>query len=127
MTIVSVSLNEKMIEELDWIRREMGFSGRSEVIRAGARALLTDIKEKTTLTGSIKAILLLIHDHEAENAVTDIKHDFLDIIYTQLHNRFKEGKCLEIFILDGESERIKQLTQTFQKNEKIDHVKLIVA
>ncbi len=125
MTIISVSLSDKMLVELDRIQDEMGFSGRSEVLRAGARILLSDIKEKAELIGRLKAVLLLIHGHEAEDSVTRIKHSFLDIIYTQLHNRFMKSKCLELFILDGEAERIKQLTQTFQKNEKIDQVKLI--
>jgi CopG family nickel-responsive transcriptional regulator len=127
MTIVSLSLNNKILEELDKIQKEMGFSGRSEVIRAGVRTLLADMKERTELSGKIKAVLLLIHDHKAEDAVTNIKHDFLDIVYTQLHNRFREGKCLEIFILDGEAGRVKQLVQSFQKNERIEQVKLVIA
>ena len=126
MPIISISINDKMLEELDRIQNELGFSGRSEVIRAATRMFLTDAKEKTTTSGKIKGVLLLIHPHEAENIVTEIKHDFLDIIYTQVHNRFKEGKCLELFILDGESSRIKKLTNEFQKIEKIEHVKLII-
>ncbi len=126
MPIISISINDKMLEELDRIQNELGFSGRSEIIRAATRMFLTDAKEKTTTSGKIKGVLLLIHPHEAENIVTEIKHDFLDIIYTQVHNRFKEGKCLELFILDGESSRIKKLTNEFQKIEKIEHVKLII-
>ena len=126
MPIISISINDKMLEELDRIQNELGFSGRSEIIRAATRMFLTDAKEKTTTSGKIKGVLLLIHPHEAENIVTEIKHDFLDIIYTQVHNRFKEGKCLELFILDGESSRIKKLTNEFQKIEKIEHMKLIL-
>jgi CopG family nickel-responsive transcriptional regulator len=127
MPIVSISLNNKMLDDLDKIQKDMGFSGRSEVIRAGMRLLLTDIKEKEIMSGRVRAILLLVHDHEVEDLVTEIKHDYLDIIYTQLHNRLKEGKCLELFILDGEADRVKDLTQIFQKKESIDHVKLLVA
>jgi CopG family nickel-responsive transcriptional regulator len=125
MTIISISLNEKILKELDRLQSEMGFSGRSEVIRAGIRNLLADTKEKESFEGKIRAILLLIHTHNEEDYVTEVKHEYLDIIYTQLHNRFKEGKCMEIFILDGESERIKKLTRTFQTKE-IDYVKLLV-
>lgn len=126
MTIISVSVSEKILEGLDRIQRDTGFSGRSEAIRAGIRLLLSDAAEKNALTGRVRGILLVIHEHEAENAITRIKHNFLDIIYTQLHNRFKEGKCLELFILDGEADRIRQLKESFQKNENIEHVKLIV-
>jgi len=127
MPIVSVSLNDRMLEALDKLRSEMGFSGRSEVIRAGARLLLADFKEKETLVGRIRGLLLLVHTHEAESFVTDIKHEFLDIIHTQLHNRFAEGKCLELFLLEGDAGRVREMTETFQKCEKIEQVRLILA
>jgi len=126
MPIISMSLNEKMVDDLDKIQNEMGFSGRSEVIRAGIRMLISDMREKETLIGRLKGVLLLIHEHVAEDFVNSTKHKFLDIIYTQLHNRLKDDKCLELFILDGEAERAKQLIQLFQKNEDIEYAKLLV-
>jgi CopG family nickel-responsive transcriptional regulator len=127
MPIVSVSLADTMLAELDKIQKEMGFSGRSEVIRAGIRMLVADAREKESLTDRVKGVLLVIHSHDAEDLVTNIKHKFLDIIHTQLHNLFKEDKCLELFILDGEAERIKELTRAFHTSDDIEYVKLIVA
>jgi CopG family nickel-responsive transcriptional regulator len=127
VTIISISANEKMLADLDRIQKDLGFSGRSEAVRAAIRMLLSESADKETLTGRVRGVLLVIHDHEAEDFITSIKHKFLDIIYTQLHNRFKEGKCLELFILDGEADRIRQLKKTLQKNEQIEHVKLTVA
>ncbi|MBV1768341.1 MAG: ribbon-helix-helix domain-containing protein, partial [Methanobacterium sp.] len=34
MAIISISLNDKLLEEIDALKDEMGFSGRSDVIRA---------------------------------------------------------------------------------------------
>jgi len=126
MAIISISVNEKMLEEIDKAQKNLGFSGRSEAIRAGIRMLLEDAKEKDLLSGRVRGVLLLTHEHEVEDFVTRVKHNYLDIIYTQIHNRFKENRCLELFILDGEAERIRELTKEFQRNEAIDHVKLIL-
>lgn len=126
MPIISISLNEKLLEEIDKIKDEIGFSGRSEVIRASARMLIADNKEKEELSGEINSILVLIHNQEVEDRVTEIKHDFEDIINTQIHSHLKENKCMEIFILDGLADRIKELSKMFQKSRKIDYVKLIV-
>ena len=126
MPIISISLNEKLLEEIDKIKDEIGFSGRSEVIRASSRMLIADNKEKEELSGEINSILVLIHSQEVEDKVTEIKHDFEDIINTQIHSHLKENKCMEIFILDGLAERIKELSKMFQKSRKIDYVKLIV-
>ncbi|MGF7119247.1 CopG family ribbon-helix-helix protein [Methanobacterium oryzae] len=126
MPIVSISLNEKLLSEIDNIKDEIGFSGRSEVIRASTRMLIADNKEKRDLKGEINSVLVLIHNQEVEDKVTEIKHDFEDIINTQIHSHLKENKCMEIFILDGSADRIKELARMFQISRKLDYVKLIV-
>jgi CopG family nickel-responsive transcriptional regulator len=126
MVIVSVSINEKLLHDIDSIKNEMGFSGRSDVIRASARMLIADNREKSTMTGETDSVLTLIHSQDAEDKVSDIKHDYEDIINTQIHTHLKEHKCLEIFILDGDVQRMYQLAKTFQTSKKMDYVKLTV-
>ena len=126
MPIVSLSLNDALLEELERVQTDLGYSGRSEIIRAGIRLLLTDAREKQRLTGNVNGLLLAIHPHDAEHLVTKIKHRYLDVIHTQLHNRFKEGKCMELFILDGEAERIRELAAELQRSEENEYVKLLV-
>ncbi len=127
MTIISISLNDKLLTEIDQLQKELGFSGRSEVIRAGARMLLADNREKEKLEGQLNSVLLLIHTQKVEDTVTAIKHEFEDIISTQIHNHLREDKCIEVFILEGDAARIKDLVRLFQTTRKMDYVKLIVA
>ena len=127
MTIISVSLNDGLLEEIDQLQKELGFSGRSEVIRAGARMLIADSKEKERLEGRLNSVLLLIHTQKVEDTVTAIKHDFEEIISTQIHNHLRGDKCLEVFVLVGDAARIKELVRLFQTTGKMDYVKLIVA
>lgn len=51
MVIVSVSLSKKLLKDIDSIQNEMGFSGRSDVIRASARMLIADNREKSAKIG----------------------------------------------------------------------------
>ena len=127
MVVVSISLNDKILKEIDRIRTDLGFSGRSEVIRAGARLLISESREKEKLAGKINSTLLLIHSQDAEDVVTEIKHRFEDITKTQIHSHLREDKCLEIFVLDGDADRIKEMVRLFQTSRKMDYVKLIVA
>ncbi len=127
MTIISISLNDKLLTEIDQLQKELGFSGRSEVIRAGARMLLADNREKEKLEGRLNSVLLLIHTQKVEDTVTAIKHEFEDIISTQIHNHLREDKCIEVFILEGDAARINDLVRLFQTTRKMDYVKLIVA
>ena len=127
MAIVSISLNDTILKEIDRIQNALGYSGRSEVIRAGARLLISESKEKERLTGKINSTLLLIHSQDIEDVVTEIKHRFEDITKTQIHSHLRENKCLEVFVLDGDADRIKEMVRLFQTSRKMDFVKLIVA
>ena len=127
MVIVSISLNNKILEEIDNIQKEYGYSGRSEVIRAGARLLIAENKEKDKLSGKINSLLLLIHNQDAESTVSEIKHKFENITKTQIHSHLHGNKCLEIFILEGEADKIKSIFRNFQISRKMDYVKLITA
>ena len=49
MVIISISLNERILKDIDKLERDLGFSGRSEVIRAGVRLLISEEKEKAKL------------------------------------------------------------------------------
>lgn len=126
MTVISISLSSKLLNEIDNLKEKMGFSGRSEVIRASTRMLIADNREKEELRGDMNSILVLIHNKQVEDRVTEIKHDFEDVISTQIHSHLRENKCLELFILDGDAQRMNQLSKMFQTSGKIEYVKLII-
>jgi CopG family nickel-responsive transcriptional regulator len=126
MAVISVSINDQLLAELDRIRGEVGFSGRSEALRAAIRLLVSEYPRKVELDEETFGVLLLIHGHEAEDLVTEAKHKFLDVVHTQVHNRFKAGKCLELFVLSGLLSRILEFKKLFQRSDKIDYVKLLL-
>jgi len=127
MPIISLSLNENILEEINKIQENYGYSGRSEVIRAGLRLLISDSKNSEKIVGDINSILILIHNHDDENIVSEIKHKFEQVTKTQIHSHLRKNKCLEIFVLEGESEKIKEMIRLFQTSKKMDLIKLIVA
>jgi len=125
MAIVSISLNEEIISELDKLQKSLGFSGRSEAIRAGIRSFVAEEKQKSELEGNIHAILLVVHNDEFDHIVSGIKHNFEDLITTHLHSKIEGEKCMELFVIDGDAERVSTITKDFQTNKKMDTVKLV--
>ena len=103
----------------------MGFSGRSEIIRAGIRNLISEEKQRANLSGHIHAILMVVHDEESEQTVTGIKHNHEDLIGTHLHSKVAGNKCMELFLLHGDAEKISVMTKDFKTNRKMDNVKLL--
>ena len=125
MPIISISLNDEILSQLDKLKKSMGFSGRSEAIRAGIRSFVSEAKQKTELLGNIHAILLVVHNDEFDHIVSGIKHNFEDLITTHLHSKIEGEKCMELFVIDGEAERVSTITNDFQTNKKMDSVKLV--
>jgi CopG family nickel-responsive transcriptional regulator len=122
---VSVSLNEDIIESLDKLK-SLGFSGRSEIIRAGIRNLLSDERMKEDLDGEINSLLLAVHDEDSDDQVSSIRHDFDKIIIVHLHNKIDKDRCLEIFSLKGDAKDVKEISRQLQVNKRMHFVKLIV-
>ena len=125
MPIISISLNDEILSEIDKLQKSMGFSGRSEIIRAGLRTLISEEKQRSNLSGLIHAILMVVHDEESEQIVTGIKHNHEDLIGTHLHSKIDGNKCMELFLLRGEADNVDVRTRDFQTNRKMDHVKLV--
>ena len=67
----------------------------------------------------------MIHNDEYDNQVTDVKHSFEDLITMHLHSKIEVDKCMELFILKGESDIVSEITKNFQTNKKMDTVKLV--
>lgn len=103
--VISLSCNEELLTDIDKFIKLLGFSNRSEIFRAAIRKFIIDEKENIKLSGKISAILILLHSNKYEDYVTSVKHrlKFEKIIKTQIHHNAGEEKCLEMFILEGDS------------------------
>jgi CopG family nickel-responsive transcriptional regulator len=95
-------------------------------VRAGIRTFLSEEKQKLDLAGKKHAILLVIHDDKFDELIAGIKHDFENLITTQIHSKIDGQRCMELFVLDGDGKQIKSVTEKFQTNKNMDTVKLFV-
>ena len=125
MPIVSISLTEEILKEIDSLQKNLGFSGRSDAIRAGIRSFVSEEKQKENLSGNVNAILLVVHNDEYDNQVNGIKHSYEDLITTHLHSKIEGDKCMELFMLKGEADSVSSITKDFQINKRMDTVKFV--
>ena len=125
MSIISVSLNDMLLRELDALRRDMGFSGRSELVRAGIRAFVQEEKQHGDSDGNRSAVLLVVHADEFDDQVVGIKRDYEDLVKTHLHNKIDGNRCIELFVLGGDASRIRKITNGFRTSKNMDTIKLV--
>ena len=119
---MSVSLNDEILNEMDKLQKSLGFSGRSEIVRAGIRGMISEEKSRQDLVGYIHAILLVIHNESSDDEISNLRHAYDELIATHLHSKIDRDRCLEIFLLRGEAEEIRWMTRDFQSNKKMDNV-----
>ena len=125
MAIVSVSLKSETLNELDRLVRQGGYKGRSDAVKTAVHLLSREIEQQAGMDGKVSGILILVHDERYEAAFSNARHQFEDIIKTLIHNQIGRGKCLELFILEGDYTQVEELLKACRKSGRAQYLKLI--
>lgn len=125
MSIVSVSLDDELLEAVDELEEAMDFSGRSAVIRSALRMFLQERKSIGSWSGEIMAVILVTFEDEGADAVLDLQHAYQALITTQVHSHLDSGKCIELFLIEGEADQARSLWEQVQSAENVDTAKVI--
>lgn len=121
-----MSLNRTILDDMDKLQKSHGFSGRSELVRAGIRNLLSEERKRQDLSGMLHALFLAVHDEDSDEEVTEMRHVYDKLINTHMHSKIDRDRCLEIFLVRGDAYEVKEMTKKFQANKNMDNVQLIV-
>ncbi|MCU4926140.1 CopG family ribbon-helix-helix protein [Halobacteria archaeon AArc-dxtr1] len=107
MPVVSVSMPESLLEELDTFIDEYGYSGRSEAMREGARGLLTEFDEPELGGEPIVATITTVFGHEtdAETRLSELRHSHQELVTSNVHSHAGDA-CLELFVAEGTVEEV---------------------
>ncbi len=119
MTVISVSIDDRLLEEVDKLEKRQGFTGRSELFRTALRSLLERTKDTEQLDGVSDAIILVKYTDGDAEAVSDILHDYRSIIQSQLHNHLENHACIEILVVNGDGNSIKELWKNLQTSKNV--------
>ncbi|MCH8519256.1 MAG: nickel-responsive regulator 1 [Nanoarchaeota archaeon] len=125
--IISISLNKEMIEQMNIIQKEMSFSGRSEIVRAGLRNLIEEYNSLHALSGIVEGTLIVTHKEEFNDEFSKIKHTAPhDSVKTHLHHELSNHLCMEVLLFRGDSKYLQDLYKRFTSSRKIESVKVVV-
>jgi len=124
MTIVSVSLDEAILRRLDEVAQRRRYHSRSEAVR---EALRDFIGAGEWGRDAAHASLILAVIYQKGNPKADLamlQHRF-DEIRTMLHTHLDEDDCLEIFVADGSTARLKDLIGHIRRVKGVKQIKFI--
>lgn len=123
--VVSISLTDRNIEDIDRIQNTFGLKGRSEVVRACLRSAEVELRERDGLSGDVEGVLIIVHESHRSPNLDQIRHDYQDIISTQIHSHLRNEKCLEVFIINGDAEEVKEMMLKFRGKDELEYVKFV--
>ena len=111
-----VYLPEDLARELEECMDITGIKSKSKIIQEALRLFI--IEHRWKAVGKASGIIGIIYDHEVKGVdelLTDIQHDYLDVIITTIHVHLDKRKCMLAIIVKGDTNRIKELLNNIMK------------
>ncbi len=124
MPVVSVSMPDELIERLDTFADEHDYTGRSEVVREGARTLLTEFNDERLEDRPLAGIVTVLYDfgtQSVEKRVTRLRHEHESAIASNVHSHVADY-CMELFVLEGDLEEMSAFVGAVRSIEAVETV-----
>lgn len=123
-----VSLEKELLEKFDRLIKEKKYPNRSEAIRDLIREEL--VKREWVEGKEVAGSITLVFDHhkrELMNTLTDIQHDFYQIIISSQHVHLDHDNCLEIIVVRGRPRGVKELADKLRATKGVKYGALSIA
>lgn len=124
-----VSIAKDLLDKFDAVIRDQEYPTRSKALEDLMRTAANEHKltdDKALVIGSID----IVYDHhkrELLNKLTDIQHDFQEIILSSQHIHLDHHNCFELVIVRGEKGRIEKLAALVKAGKGVKHSSLRLA
>jgi len=123
-----VSLEKELLEKFDKLSKEKQYPNRSEAIRDLIREEL--VKREWVEGKEVAGSITLVFDHhkrELMNTLTDIQHDFYQLIISSQHVHLDHDNCLEIIVVRGKPRGVKELAEKLRATKGVKYGTLSIA
>ncbi|MFH1412195.1 MAG: nickel-responsive transcriptional regulator NikR [Candidatus Omnitrophota bacterium] len=120
-----VSIEEKLLAGFDKLIKKEKYTNRSEAFRDMIREKL--VKTEWQMGENVAGAITLVYDHHRKdllNTLTDIQHDFHNIIISGQHIHLDHDNCLEIIVVKGRPKDIEELSNRLRSAKGVKHSQL---
>jgi CopG family nickel-responsive transcriptional regulator len=128
MTVISITLPNELLVKFDDFTKIRGYYSRSEAFRDAVRNLIAESEIAKMETGAVAATIMMTCDYarrDVDLKMSEIRHEFDDVVVENVHRHIDDKYCLEIFIAQGNNERIRDLIGRVRGMRGIQQVKAL--
>ena len=125
----SVSVEDDLLDQFDRYCRQEQFATRSEAVRQLIREALTT-RAWQAASEDAAGTLTLVYDHhrpQLRDKLIQVQHDNTDLVVSTAHAHLSHDVCLEVIILRGPAERLRQIAAQLRGLKGIHRGELVMA
>jgi CopG family transcriptional regulator, nickel-responsive regulator len=121
-----VSIDSQLIKKFDALINRKGYATRSEAIRDMIRDTLVEEEWEAGSQETVGTITIVYNHHtrELEHALTDMQHRSFHQIISTLHVHLDAHNCLEVLVVKGKGQEIRNIADRLIGTKGVKHGKL---
>jgi CopG family nickel-responsive transcriptional regulator len=127
---ISVTVSENVLKEFDSLSDTAGQPTRSKAVDEAMREFITNRMWDTSRKGSFSGVILVTYDHHSRRvnrALTELQHDYHDIVSATMHIHLSKHTCLEVIAFKGQGTKVRSLARMIQSQKGVLDLKLITS
>ena len=124
MPIISISLDDGILDRLDGIAQRRNFRSRSEAVREALRDFI-DATDWGREGAQASVILAVVYKKDSPRADLAMLQHRIDAIRTMLHTHLNDEDCLQIIVAEGSTARLKEFIGQVRRVKGVKQIKFI--
>lgn len=124
-----VSIDSDLLERFDAIIEKQNYPTRSKAIEDQIRKTIAEDSFGSDTTVVVATINVIYDHHRREllNKLTDIQHDFQEIVLSTQHIHLDHHNCFEIIVLKGQKNKLEELANKIKSAKGVLYSDLNIA
>ena len=105
MTVISITLPNDLLKRFEQFIKARGYYSRSEAFRDALRSLIAEADLAKLETGRVAATMMITCEYarrDVDLRMSEVRHEFDDIVVENFHRHIDQQYCLEVFIAEGD-------------------------
>jgi CopG family nickel-responsive transcriptional regulator len=126
--IVSFSISDSLLKEMELMADVMGYTSRSEVIRDALRSHISEQRMYRRAKDEVfNAVMFTYKDEESErNKVARVRSQFSKLIEGEVSFSISKDRRLTVFLAMGTSDELRMLTSRIRGIRGIEQTRYIM-